>query len=104
MEKNNLKVLKELDPNDENVIVVKDDVIFNQNIQVNDSELIKQVLQVDGGANVDVSLNVDTLNCFNLLQSYNGIYSKGNIFVSDKEDSNHFVFINNDNLHCISFD
>jgi hypothetical protein len=92
----NIKELKELNIDDENVIIIKDDVIFNQSIQVNNSELIKKVLQVDGGANVDVSLNVNTLNCFDLLSSYNGIFSEGNIFVSNNQDSNNFVFINNE--------
>ena len=88
--------LKNLNINDEKLIIVKDDVLFTQSIQVNESELIKQVLQVDGGANVDISLNVNTLNCFDLLSSYNGIFSEGNIFVSNNQDSNNFVFINNE--------
>lgn len=59
----------------DNLIIIPDNVYFENSIAVNDSGLINNALGIGEGLSVGVDANLENVNVFGLLSGYSNIYS-----------------------------
>jgi hypothetical protein len=84
----------------DNLIIIKDNVIFEENIEVNNNQLIDNVLGVNNGLSVGKDANFENINTFGLMSSYGNIYSNGSVFISNNNEEKYIYLENNGSLTC----
>ena len=92
--------IENIEDSSDNLIIVDDNVYFENSIAVNNNGLINNVLGIGQGLAVGVDANLENVNIFGLLAGYGNIYSNGSVYVA-KDNDGKYVYLEGDgNITC----